>query len=202
MMNKLIYCSYATAATPYVEVIQSGLIPSLEKFKLHYEISYPKSLHDWTLNTQIKAQVIYDMLMKHKCPIVMLDADAEIVDEPTFFNELTCDLSFHNLDTGKYWRNNPSTKREPLTGTMFINYNEKTLKLINAWIVHNYECPTQHDMNNFGETLAEHKDLNIEQLPIEYVTIIKKDGTWPDFIVKPVIKHYQKSRLYRGFRQL
>ena len=36
--------------------------------------------------------------------------------------------------------------------------------------------------------------LKIYELPIEYITIIKQNGKYPDYIKEPIILHHQVSR--------
>jgi hypothetical protein len=193
-----IFVSYATENTPYVAILTKGLLPSLVKFNLPHDYEITCNYGKWARNTQIKADVCYKMLIKHQRPIVMLDADAVIHRPPDLFKTLDdkCDLAFHNLDSELYWKGRPGTVREPLTGTLYINYNPKTLDFVPRWIGENNLHAGRHDMANFKNVLHQNS-LNIYQLPIEYVSIILPNGKLPDYIKEPVIVHSQASRKYR-----
>lgn len=198
-MGKVIYISCATKNTPYIEIIEKGLIPSLQKFKLPYDIEYIDSRGNWTLNTQLKAMVIHNLMLEHQQPVVMLDADAVVVRYPSVFDHLQeYDLAFHNLDTDLFWRGKRGTKREPLTGTLYVNFNETSLRFVSSWIEENLNHPEKHDMANFGSVLLKYPEITIYNLPLEYVAIVNRNNEVPPTIHNPVIVHYQASRRLRS----
>lgn len=200
-MNKIIYVSYATEDSPYVDLLNKSLIPSLLRNGLNVDTEITENRHNWSRNTQLKANIVYKMLIKWQCPIVMLDADAVVLRYPALFETLgDYDVAFHNLDTELFWKGKSGKKREPLTGTMFFNYTEKGQELAARWCGINDNNEGDNDMNNFREALTKVEGLKIYQLPLEYVAIVKFNNEIPDCIKDPVIKHMQASRKYRRLK--
>lgn len=196
MDNRIIYISYATLDTPYKSVIEKYLLPSLQRFNLSYDIVYPENRGSWQANTRIKAEIIKEMLLKHKCPVVSLDADATIHSYPALFDTLQdYDLGIHYLDKEAFWGKG-KTGIEALSGTLYLNYNERVLKLIDEWILENKNSDFL-EQRNLQNVLAKNKDLKIYTLPIQYVAIVGSNNQVPNFIKNPIIVHHQCSRLYK-----
>ena len=63
MDKRIIYVSYATINTPYVKVIEKYLLPTLQKFNLTYDVTYPEHMGSWQKNTQYKATFLKEMLL-------------------------------------------------------------------------------------------------------------------------------------------
>jgi hypothetical protein len=203
MDSRITYTSFATLNTPYESIMKENLLPSFHKFDLKYEVQYKENRGSWLLNTQYKASVLYDTLIATKGPTVMLDCDAELVQFPSLFYTLEnkCDISFCNLDTYLFWHNKTGmAKREPLTGTIYVNYNANTLCFLNQWITVCEENSDKHDMDCFRIALANCNPLNIYPLPMNYVAIVGKDGLAMPSIKNPVILQHQKSRLHRRLK--
>jgi hypothetical protein len=201
-MDKIMYVSYATKNTPYEDLLRNTLWPSLLRNGLSCDFELPQSRGNWILNTQIKAEICYRMLIKHQCPIVMLDADAKVVRYPSKFEELTkdYDVAFHNLDTWLFWKGQEGReKREALTGTLFLNYTPATLELVSKWVGLNENNPKMNDMQSFQAAIKE-RSVRIYQLPIEYTTILKFNNELPKSITEPVIIHSQASRKYKNLK--
>ena len=195
----MIYISYATKNTPYVKVAEDYLIPTLKKFNLPYDIAYPENKHSWQANTHMKATIIKQMLLKHKQAIICLDADATIERPPILFKELNdYDIGVHFLDWYRFWKGiEGQYRRHLLSGTMYLNYNEKVLQLLDEWIKEN-NSNVRWEQRNLEEVLKRTKILlKIYKLPVEYCTIIKFDGKPPDYIKSPVILHHQASRIHK-----
>ena len=202
MDKRIIYVSFATANTPYVKVMEKFLLPTLLKFELAYDITYPEDFGDWDKNTRYKAQFLKEMLLKHKQPIVFLDADATIEQYPILFDTLlTSDYDFgvHYFNDDYFWHHiMNSDKRTTLSGTIFLNYNEKVLKFLDEWISEN---PKHLDIleQKVMQLIIEKNQhgMKICDLPIQYVAIAKRQDIVPGFIQNPIIIHHQTSRLYR-----
>jgi len=197
----MIYISFATAKTPYVEVLNKFLLPSLEKLNLTHDIVYPEDRGSWTNNTQLKPIIIRDALLKHKQAVIYLDADATIEYYPELFDRLQdYDIGVHYFDFYKFWRNKEgNAKRDILGGTLYFNYNEKVLAFMEAWIKQtqgNY-----NDQQSLNIVVTQWKDkLNIYNLPIEYIAI-RKGNFVPPEIKNPCIIHNQVSRKYRNWKK-
>ena len=203
MDNRVIYISYATKNTPYIEVLNQYLIPTLQKFNLPYDIAYPDSRGNWKNNTHMKAEIIKEMLLKHKQSIVFLDADATIERYPEIFDTLQdYDIGVHYFDYKRFWHGQLGGELEVLSGTLYLNYNDKILSLINDWIVQN-KIDSHWEQKNLQKVLKlKENELRIFPLPIEYIAIVKPTYKPPSFIKEPVILHHQASRLYKNKEML
>ena len=197
----MIIISYVTRSTPYEQVLETFLLPSLKRFNLPYHIAYPEDKGSWTKNTQLKPIIIMDALLKHKQAVVYLDADATIEYYPELFDRLQAyDIGVHYFDFFKFWRNEEgNTKREVLGGTLYFNYNEKVLAFMDSWIKQTQGIYNDQQSLNIVVTQWKTK-LNIYNLPIEYITI-RKGKFVPPEIKNPCIIHNQVSRLYKGWKR-
>jgi len=174
-----IVISYYTKSTGYEKEVQ-GLIDSLRRFNLERDIQAIDDLGGWQKNTHYKARFIKAMLEKHKRPVLFLDSDAIIHRYPFLFNNLNADMACH-FKQGS----------ELLTGTIYFAYSDKAMELINSWIGINSKNPLIWGQRNLQEAI---KNWNgkIEKLPPAYCKIFDKMN-----VEKPVIEHYQASRLLR-----
>lgn len=198
----MIFISYYTANTPYEQVVQKYLLPSLKARYLKYDIKKIKDRGSWQKNTHIKAEFIKEMLLKHKTGVVFLDADATVERFPILFYQIEhkYDISFHYLDFNFYWKGKSSLKREALSGTLYLNYNKKVLKFLDEWIEMN-KTNTQWEQKNMQAVLKKwDTKLKIYPLPLEYVAIVKGGDKVPYFIKNPFIIHHQASRKYRNWK--
>lgn len=200
----MIFISYYTEKTPYEEIMKTHLLPSLEKYGIIYDIEGIEDLGSWQRNTHVKATFIKKMLLKHKCPVVFLDSDATIEQYPKLFKKLgNYDISYHELDWELQWRSKPGTKREILSGTLYLNYNEKVLDFLDKWIQENNRT-VQWEQKNMATVLEKVKsNMCVYPLPYEYIVIPRQNGQFPPNITKEniVILHHQKSREYKHWRK-
>jgi hypothetical protein len=199
----MIYISYYTKNTPYELIINEKLLPSLIKWNLPYDIESIEHLGSWGANTHYKATFLKKMLLKHKQSIVFIDADTTIELYPVLFDTLSnYDIGLHYLDTNYFWRGQVGLeKREALSGTLYLNYNNNILAFLDEWIEENKRL-NQLEQKNMQAILEKFKDkLNIFVLPIEYTAIMKKDNKLPDYIKNPVIIHYQASRDFKNWNR-
>jgi hypothetical protein len=197
----MIIVSFATKNTPYEGVIKEFLLSSLEQLKLSYDIAYPEDRGSWQLNTQWKPTIIKEMLLKHKEAITYIDSDATIMLYPELLYKLQkYDIGVHYFDWYYFWKNiegNP--KREILGGTLYFNYNDKTLAFVDEWIKVTKE-KSYNDQQSLNELVPKCNQLKIYSLPIEYCAICKSTKV-PDWLINPVIVHHQCSRKYKGWRK-
>jgi hypothetical protein len=202
----MIIISYATKNTPYMQIIKQKLLPTLKKFNLRYDIDYPEDFGSWQKNTHYKAEFIKKMLLKHKEPVVFLDADATIEQYPKLLFELKdYDISYHELDWMKMWRRQEGhTKREVLSGTLYLSYNTKILQFLDDWILEN-NANNRWEQKNMQKILIKWKSkLNIYYLPYSYITIMVGNGQISPHMIKAkdvVILHHQASRKYRNYKK-
>lgn len=199
------FISYYTEGV-YETVMKNYLLPTLKDWNLDYDIKAIKDLGNWGANSHYKAKLIKEMLLKHKQPLVFTDADSTIEQPPILFNKLRIyssyiDIALHFLDWWKFWKKiEGQERREALSGTLYLNYNEAIFQFLDEWIKENNKNPSTVEQKNMQNVLEKQKNkLQIEELPSEYCCILLKDGTIPrHYIVdKPVIVHHQVSRQFR-----
>jgi len=172
-----IFISYYTENTGYAEEVKR-LIASLRRFNLEYDIEAIGNLGGWQKNTQYKASFIKKMLLKHKRSVVFIDADARILRYPSLFRNFKADIGAHYRE-----------KRELLSGTLYVGYNEKTLALVDKWIELNKANPAIWEQKNLQGALRDFGG-SIGDLPAQYCKIYDIMRT----VKEPVIEHYQASR--------
>lgn len=196
------YISYYTKNTPYEEVMKTHLLASLQRLELKYDIESIENLGSWRANTHFKATFIKKMLLKHKKSVCFLDSDVTIEQKPILFEKLNnYDIAYHKLDWFKFWRKQEGNpKREALSGTLYLKYNEKILKFLDEWIELN-KISTDWEQRNMQKILEKWKGkLQTYNLPPEYCCIIMRNGAIPKWYVKekPIIIHHQVSRKYKN----
>ena len=202
MSQQIIYISYYTENSPYEEIMNTHLLPSLKKFNLPYDIEAVADLGSWHKNTSYKSQFVFNMLLKHKKTVVFIDADATIEQYPILFERIpsACDIAFHYLDWYKQWRNKDGmNKFELLSGTMMFRYNNKVLELVKKWIEQT-ETSSQWEQKILQSIIENDKEIKYYILPASYTTVIDHKNKIPDYIENPVIIHHQKSRKFRNRR--
>jgi len=190
--------SYVTKKTPYVQVLEEMLLPSLKKYNLDYHIEYIDSLGNWQNNTSYKGRFMYDMLNLHKQDICFLDADAEIIRYPHLLFKIPddCAMACHYLDWWLFWKGKKNgDKRELLSGTMIFKYNEQGLELAKKYM----EATKNNDRmweQKVLQKVIDENNFKVFELPIQYCTIKKVHGV-PGYITEPIIVHNQVSRKYK-----
>ena len=90
-MTPIIICYY-TKDTGYENEIEN-LITSCEKFSLPYVVDAIDSLGTWEKNCCYKPRYILDKITSLKRPVLWLDADCVVVQKPTLFDSLECDIA-------------------------------------------------------------------------------------------------------------
>ena len=200
-MKKIVFCSYATAETPYIDVINKFLIPSLKKFNLEYDIEYPEDRGSWQANTSYKSEFILKMLHKHEgSSIVFLDSDAEVKKYPSLFWEIPneYDIGVHFLNWMWRWRKQKDgNKFHLLSGTMYLNYNSKVIGLVEEFIEEISKSPNTIEQRSMEVVVNRRKDLKVYELPYSYIVFPNQNNTLPLHMLKEkdiVIYHNQASR--------
>jgi len=181
--NDIIFCSMFTVDTPYEQEVQI-LKKSLDKFGIKHELVGIESRGSWEKNTQVKPFVIKAIMEKYDMDVVWIDADAELLKMPTFFDKVKADISFYRI---KEWD-------EDLTGTMYFKNTKPVREFLIKWgqVNDSNDLP---DAKNFQGLIREvDMGLIIKFLPADYIKIFDND-----LIVSedPVIVHNQASRRYK-----
>ncbi len=180
-----IITSYYTKDTPYERQVEN-LKTTLKRFNLENDVVGVKDLGDWHKNTYYKPNFILSMLNKHKGrPVVFVDADAKIRQNPVLFSNLDCDFACHF-----------KLEKELLSGTLYFGNTAKSRWLVKKWIEENIEHPKTHmPQKNLRRVFDRHKDeIKWKSLPVEYCMIFDSSARYK---VNPVVEHFQLSRVYK-----
>jgi len=194
MLEDLLVVGYYTTGTPYQEEAQK-LIDSCKKLGLNYDITGVGNLGNWQANTKIKAGFMLSMLEKHPGKrLLYVDCDAVIHSMPVIFENYSADVAVRRQDFR--WK-----KDECLSGTIYMENNERTRQLCNRWVnMNKVQKNSTLEQWNLGEIIADMSSKNelvFKNLPPEYTfifDIMKK--IYPN--AKPVIEHFQASRRFKN----
>jgi hypothetical protein len=192
-MNKLLFVSFYTEGY-YEEIFNHFLRPSLEKFELKNFVYRLPNLHNWFQNGKYKTKIILDALKKTQDDIVFLDADAEIIKTPELFYIIpdNYNIAIHCLDWEKFWHNKEGqSKREVLSGTIYLRNNPDTIKFVEEW--NNLNQTSQEWGQKILQALL--TKITYYDLPIEYCRILKVGESIP---ANAVIVQHQASRQGRS----
>ena len=196
-LNDLMVVGYYTVNTPYEEEAQN-LLRSLNKLGLNHDILGVNSLGNWQANTRFKAGFMLDMLIKwpnHR--LLYVDCDAVVHSSPDLFKDYHCDIAVRWQDFR--WRQN-----ECLSGTIYMENNERTKRICEMWRDINIEegnQSTRMEQWNLDTVIQKMKDedpkFRYKNLPPEYTMIFDSmRGMYPNIV--PVIEHFQASRRFRN----
>ena len=196
----MIIISYYTENTPYEQVMNTRLRPSLEKWGLKHYIEAVPDFGDWYRNTSYKSKFVQKCLKKFQEDVVFLDSDATIEEYPELLYNMPdeVDVGVHYLDWCKFWRNQDGQNNmHMLSGTMFMRFNRDVLEVVEDWVEQCDNAIGTWEQKILQEILKETTAVNILDLPASYCAIVKSDGTIPEYVGEPVIKHWQASRQYK-----
>jgi hypothetical protein len=182
------------------EVAEKYIIPSAEKLNISLEKLKVPSLHNWRKNTTLKARSILQLLEKLNDDITMIDADATFERYPELLFNIPShyDIAFHYLDWDYFWHGTQGGKKELCSGTIMVRNTVVGKEIVKRWIEENDKHPEYNEQRNLENLIKKgfgDFSINIYQLPIEYLAIVKKDGQIPSYIKEPVIIHNQISRI-------
>jgi hypothetical protein len=195
--------SWFTTQTPYEQVIEQCLIPSLKKLQLDYHIYPVSSQGDWIKNTQLKPSVVRQAINDFpNHDLVIVDADCTINEYPQLFKDIPreYDLGVFRLDRNAWYgiQGEGFKEKELCSGTLFFRNRPEVMELIESW---NRRCYGTNlpDQLALQEVIEGFYWLKIYPLPLSYCYINSlPDGSKGKIPVeKPVITHHQASRQLR-----
>ncbi len=194
--------AWYTKDTVYEDIFHEMLEPTLKEYSLDSLIIPMPNHKKWGMNVAQKPLVILDTLNKLKEPFVLLDVDCKITSNPTLFNDIDTtkyDIAFHTLNWGEWYNRSQDIRKEVLTGTMWFNYNENVIKMVEAWYQHCAVNPGADQPPLEKLMNSKYKHLRVFDLPIGYCYITSMPNGKKPFVKvnKPVISHYQASRIYK-----
>ena len=195
-LNNLMVVGYYTVNTPYEEEAQN-LIRSLNKLGINQDVIGVKTLGNWQANTRFKAEFMLDMLIKwpnHR--LLYVDVDAVVHRMPDLFKNYNCDIAVRWQDFR--WR-----KNECLSGTIYMENNERTKRICELWRDINVkEGNKSNRMEQWNldtvinQMKKEDPNFTYKNLPPEYTMIFDSmRGMYPNIV--PVIEHFQASRRFK-----
>jgi len=195
-LTNLMVVGYYTVNTPY-EQEANNLLESLNKLGINHDISGVKTLGNWQANTRFKAGFMLDMLVKWpKHRLLYVDVDAVVHKMPDLFKNYKCDIAVRWQDFR--WR-----KNECLSGTIYMENNERTKRICELWRDINV---TEGNKSNrmeqwnldtvINQMKKEDPNFTYKNLPPEYTMIFDSmRGMYPN--ISPVIEHFQASRRFK-----
>jgi len=194
-LDNLMVVGYYTINTPYEEEAQN-LIKSLNKLGINQDVIGVKTLGNWQANTRFKAGFMLDMLIKwpnHR--LLYVDVDAVVHRLPDLFKNYTCDIAVRWQDFR--WR-----KNECLSGTIYMENNERTHRICKLWRDINVKEGNksnrmeQWNLDTVITQMKEDPNFTYKNLPPEYTMIFDSmRGMYPNIV--PVIEHFQASRRFK-----
>jgi len=196
-LDNLMIVGYYTVNTPYEEEAKI-LFKSLNKLGLNYDISGVKTLGSWQANTRFKAGFMLDMLIKHpNHRLLYVDVDAVVHQSPDLFKNYNCDIAVRWQDFR--WR-----KNECLSGTIYMENNERTKLICKLWrdinVNEGNESNRMEQWNLdtvINKMKADDPNFTYKNLPPEYTMIFDSmRGMYPNIV--PVIEHFQASRRFKN----
>lgn len=159
-MNFRIVSGY-TKHTPYEQEI-IYLTESLKKNNVtNYDIVPYDNLGNWTLNCQVKAEIIYNQLKKYNIPIVWLDADSVLYDYPYLFENINLNIAFCDYYHGLH------------AGVLYLKPTEQILNLCEEWMLLNNKTGINAvlgDQKNLALLIDKYK-IPYYKLPVSYAKI-------------------------------
>ena len=195
-LNNLMVVGYYTVNTPYEEEAQN-LIRSLNKLGINHNVIGVKTLGNWQANTRFKAGFMLDMLVKWpKHRLLYVDVDAVVHKMPDLFKNYKCDIAVRWQDFR--WR-----KNECLSGTIYMENNERTKRICQLWrdinVKEGNESNRMEQWNLdtvINQMKKEDPNFTYKNLPPEYTMIFDSmRGMYPN--INPVIEHFQASRRFK-----
>ena len=195
-LSNLMIVGYYTVNTPYEEEAKN-LLESLNRLGINHDISGVKTLGNWQANTRFKAGFMLDMLNKHpKYRLLYVDVDAVVHLSPDLFKNYHCDIAVRWQDFR--WR-----KNECLSGTIYMENNERTKRICELWrdinVNEGNESNRMEQWNLdtvINKMKEEDPNFTYKNLPPEYTMIFDSmRGMYPN--ITPVIEHFQASRRFK-----
>ncbi|MES2122464.1 MAG: hypothetical protein V4492_06775 [Chlamydiota bacterium] len=194
-----IVVSFYTEGTPYqLEVMH--LIESCTRHGIESSIVGVPSKGAWELNCAIKPFFIRDQLLEKKRPVFWVDADAVFKKRPDFSPMLHADLAFREMKRFSHDR-----RLKIFSGSMFVNYNPRTVKFVEEWCKYCEEQISSGvdlqflDQTSLIDLIDRGADIKLFSLPIPYSKVFDLDALEVQEH-QIVVEHYQASRRYRWWK--
>jgi len=133
---------------------------------LDHDIQQLESDRDWLKNTCKKPAYILDRLRAHRQPVLWIDADCSLMREPVDVYGATEDVGLVRM---------PGRCMKPwYVATMWFNYTEATLRLVERWVVATGSCSDHSAFYEIGEAGAL-DEVSIRVLPKSYCAVTRME---------------------------
>lgn len=191
MNNKFTIISFYT---PKYKIEAAYLKRSLTKLNIPF-LMKPVKNKTWQNACAYKSKFIKKQLKKLKSPVIWLDADAYVYKYPALFDYLNCDFSARFIKDKSFFN-----EEKILSSTLFFNYTNKSMLLLDSWIEKCINNPKIFDQDHLTEAFYEHQNsLTCQHMPKEYSLIINEITSTP--IDQIVILQTQASRLLSSMKE-
>lgn len=180
----MIVVSFYTVNTPYQTEILN-LRRSLAKLHMVSHMKPIASQGNWAYNCSMKPEIILEAMDTYEDDILYLDADAEVLSYPKYFETMPGDIGMHYKDG-----------RELLNGTMFIRNNPESRRIIEKWAevqADNLDQMDNHVLQDVIKKYAKELGCTITDIPAQYCQIFDLMANCGE----PVIRHNQASRRFK-----
>ena len=179
------YCGHANKL--FTSIIEGQLVNAGYAVAI---LGMPES-GSWQRNCNRKSQYVYQSLSEYKTPVLWVDADAVINGPLTYIDELLTDPDVPTFSA--LMRAKPSHPWNTLqSGTLFFDYSDQAMRLVDRWMHHAIENPHTWDQVNLHhayQDVAADDGFTFVNLPESYCHI---NGHTHNYA--PVIVHNQASR--------
>jgi hypothetical protein len=183
--------SFYTKNTPYEQEILN-LKNSCEIFNLNYSIEGVDNFGSWIKNINHKPRFIYEKWKLSDIPIVWIDADGILRQNPTLFNNIIEDFAIHNIT-------HSDGHREFNSSVTFWNKTPSAEIALQKWInvsEADYTIMDQLHLQWIWPELTEKYNLKTKWLPQNYAKIFDWKGPI-DTSDSVVIEQFQASRRFK-----
>ena len=177
--------------TPKYRLTVEPLLQSLIQYEMPYEVTEVPDKGNWTENTYYKPYYIREQLDRHDCDLIWLDADAELVAYPEYFDIIKEDL-------GIYVRRRSQLYGEVVSSVIYLKNCKEVKELVDWWIKSEEKDTMRGHLEQYHleRAVLEHffhrGTVTLFYFPDRYAVI---DGITTS--KEPVICQHQASRQFR-----
>ncbi|MCV6609746.1 MAG: hypothetical protein OIF55_03125 [Amphritea sp.] len=180
----MIIIGYYTTDKVYQEAYEL-LAASLDRVGHKYDfLAIPPA--DWKSVTDLKPKIVRDALEKYQEPVLYIDVDAFVHKNLNQF------FDSHNIDVAVNYLVKKDGSEELLSGTIFFDFNERVLNLVDLWLDVSERNPDFNDQKALQCAIADAEaKINVKRLSEGFTYIFDREYGEN---VKPIIEHLQASR--------
>lgn len=181
--------------TPSYRAEAARLISSLRRLGLPSTVLGVADQGDWHANTHLKPIFLRRMLEIAGEPVLWVDADAVVWQEPEFF--LRLEQRSEPPDLSCFYGTTPDGREVLLSGTLWLNRTPACLQVLERWIAANAEAPSEWDQVTLQQVLARPDcDAVVEPCASEYCYVfdVHRASYGLEGVPQPIIEHFQASR--------